>query len=136
MISRREGGWRAEERWHQPRVGAYYTNAVAVGGLVVLSSGGVGPTIFSGIRADTGAVAWQSREIVRSQMLAVGDRLLLRDETGGLALATADASGLRVLTRATMFVEGAPSPPTLVGTTVFARDRVRIFSIDLAPRAE
>jgi hypothetical protein len=65
-------------------------------------------------------------------MLAVGDRLLLRDETGGLAIATADASGARVLTRATIFAEGAPSPPTLVGTTLFARDRTRILAIDLA----
>ena len=131
-ISRREGAWRAEERWHQPRAGAYYTNAVAVGGLVVLSSGGVGPTIFSGIHSGTGDVVWQSRELVRSQILVVGDRLLLRDETGGLTLATADPSGVRVLTRATILAEGAPSPPTLVGTTLFARDRTRILAIDLA----
>jgi outer membrane protein assembly factor BamB len=135
-ISRREGGWRAEERWHQPRAGAYYTNAVSAGGLVLLSSGGVGPTIFSGIHPGTGDVAWQTRDVLRSQILAVGDRLLLRDETGGLTLATADASGLRVLTRATIFAEGAPSPPTLVGTTLYARDRARIFSIDLARRAQ
>jgi outer membrane protein assembly factor BamB len=135
-ISRRDGAWQADERWHQARAGAYYTNAVAAGGLVVLSSGGVGPTLFTGIRLDTGAIVWQSREIVRSQILAVGDRLLLRDETGGLALATADASGVRVLTRATVLAEGAPSPPTLVGTTLYARDRARIVSIDLAPRAK
>lgn len=127
-------GWRVEEAWHQPRVGVYYTNIIESAGLILGSSGGVGPTFFSALRPDSGDIAWQSRDVLRSQMLAVGDLLLLRDEQGGLAVATTGASGLRIHARTTLFAPGAPSPPTLVGTTLYARDRQRIVSIDLSPR--
>jgi outer membrane protein assembly factor BamB len=134
-VTRSGAGWRVEERWHQPRVGVYYTNIVTSAGLVLASSGGVGPTFFSALRADTGAIAWQSRDVLRSQMLAIGDELvLLRDEEGGLAAATVSTSGLRIRASAKIFAPGAPSPPTLIGTTLYARDRQRILSIDLSPR--
>lgn len=136
-VVRADGGWRVEERWHQPRVGAYYTNAIAAGGLVLTSSGGVGPTVFSALRPDTGEIVWQTRDVLRSQILSVGERLLvLRDEQGGLSLATVDASGVRVRSRATPFEPGAPSPPTLVGSTLYARDRQRIVAFDLGPGPE
>jgi hypothetical protein len=58
-----------------------------------MSSGGIGPTFFSALRAGTGDIAWQTREILRAQVMAVGDdgRLVLRDEEGGLAIATVGA---------------------------------------------
>ena len=126
--------WTVEQRWHQPRVGAYYTNAVASAGLVVLSSGGIGPTFFSALRAGTGEIAWQTREVLRAQIVAVGDggRLVLRDEEGGIAVAILDDSGIRVISRSVIFQPGAPSAPTLVGTHLYARDRQRIVAIDVS----
>jgi outer membrane protein assembly factor BamB len=133
-VTRDGSRWAVQERWHQPRAGAYYTNAVAAGGLVLLSSGGIGPTFFSALRPDTGDIAWQTRDVLRAQLVAVGDNgvLVLRDEEGGLALATVGAEGVRVRSRVEMFAGGAPSPPTLVGGTLYARDRERIVSIDLS----
>jgi outer membrane protein assembly factor BamB len=134
-VTRDGGRWAVEERWHQPRAGAYYTNAVAAGGLVLMSSGGIGPTFFSALRPGTGDIAWQTRDVLRAQIVAVGDdgRLLLRDEEGGLAVATADATGVRVRSRAVVFAPGAPSPPTVAGAHLYARDRERIVAINLSP---
>ena len=129
---RRDGtGWRAEQRWFQPRAGAYYTNAAVAGDVVLLSSGGMGPTFFSALRLESGEIAWQTRDVPRSQILVVGDDLLLRDESGGLVLATLGPSGVGVRARGAVLAPGAPSPPSLVGTTLYARDRERIVALDL-----
>jgi outer membrane protein assembly factor BamB len=132
-ISRQDGAWRAEEVWHQTRVGVYYTNAARAGDLVLASSGALGPTLFSALDPSTGAIVWQTRDILRSQMLVVGDRLLvLRDETGALSIATFDRKGVNVLATAGVLTESAPSPPSLVGTMLYARDRAKIVAVDLS----
>ena len=132
-VSRQDGAWRAEQVWHQTRVGVYYTNVVRAGDLVIASSGGLGPTIFSALDPATGAIVWQTRDVLRSHILVVGDRLLVvRDEMGGLSLATFDRDGVKVVATAALFAEGAPSPASLAGTMLYARDRAKIVAVDLS----
>ena len=124
----------ARERWHQPRLGVYYTNIALVTGMVLGSHGGLGPTFFTAIDAASGELLWQNREIKRSNFVVTGTDLVMRDEEGGLVLARPTRQGVTVLASAQILAAGAPSPPTLVGTILFVRDRQRISGFDLSAR--
>ena len=119
------------EAWHQPRAGSYYTNVMRAGGLLLLSSGGVGPTFFTGLDVRTGIIAWQSRDVKRANGVVSGGRLVLRDEDGGLVIAEATEPGVKVLRRAQTLEAGAPSPPLLEGNVVYVRGRTRAMAIAL-----
>ena len=138
----------ASEAWHQPRTGTYYTNIMRSGNRLLLSSGGVGPTFFTALEIGTGRVAWQSRDLLRANGVARGDRLLLRDEEGRLVVAKPGSDGIEVLRQAQVLDAGAPSAPLLLEDVVYVRDRRRAIAIRLdwsgggrhgaetAPRAE
>ena len=54
------------------------------------------------------------------------------DEDGVLGLATIDPKGLKVLARASVLENLAWTPPTLVGTTLYVRDRKTLAAFDLS----
>jgi hypothetical protein len=74
---------------------------------------------------------WRDRSVARSTLVAVGNRLLILDEDGTLTLATPGAEGLVVHAQAQIFEGRAWTAPTIVGTTLFARDRKEIVALDL-----
>jgi hypothetical protein len=41
---------------------------------------------------------------------------------------------VKVVATASLFAEGAPSPASLSGTTLYARDRARIVAMDLSEK--
>ena len=53
------------------------------------------------------------------------------DEDGDLALAKLAPEGVTVLSQAKMFDTMSWTVPTLVGTTLYARDREKIVALDL-----
>ncbi len=59
------------------------------------------------------------------------DKVILLDEDGNLALVSLSEAGLRVLSRAQVAKSIAWTGPTLVGTTVYLRDRVNIMAFDV-----
>jgi hypothetical protein len=67
---------------------------------------------------------------------ALQAQLIVLDEDGTLALATATPQGFDVLARTALMKRLAWTPPTLVGTRLYVRDRASIAALDLgAPRA-
>ena len=80
---------------------------------------------------DTGAVLWQDRAFARAQLLYADGKLIVLDEDGTLGLATVSPQGLKVLARAQILEHLAWTPPTLVGTTLYVRDRRTIAAYDL-----
>jgi len=95
------------------------------------SSGDFGPAFFTAIEVPTGKVLWQDRALGRSTFVAADGKLVLLDENGVLALATAAPEGLKVLSKAQVFDGRAWTVPTLVGTRLFVRDRKTIKALDL-----
>jgi hypothetical protein len=53
------------------------------------------------------------------------------DEDGNLGLVTLSPSGPKVLARAEVLARNAWTPPTLVGTRLYLRDRRTIRALDL-----
>jgi outer membrane protein assembly factor BamB len=120
------------ERWAVPRVRVHIGSIIRIGDMAYMSSGDFGPAFLSAVNTKTGAIAWQDRSFARAQLLHADGKLILLDEDGTLALATVSAAGLKVLARAQILEHLAWTPPTLVGRTLYVRDRKTIAAYDLS----
>ncbi len=132
-LARKAGATEVQELWSTNRMRLQFSNAVRLGGRIYGSSGDFGPAPFTALDLSTGAVLWRNRSLARASVIAVGERLLLLDEDGNLALASAGEAGLTIHARAKLLDNPAWTPPTLVGTTLYLRDRKVILAVDLGP---
>ena len=79
----------------------------------------------------TGRLAWQQRGFGRSSLLYADGKAILMDEDGSLVLARLSPQGPEVLSRAHLFDTTSWSAPSLVGATLYVRDREKIMALDL-----
>jgi len=129
-LTRGGGKTSTKELWLNPKHKIGLTTTQRIGDYIygsVWDSRG----FMSAINVKTGKVAWKSREIGKAQILRAGDKLLLLDEDGTLALAKATPKKLEVLAKAGVLSEKAWTVPTLVGSRLYLRDRKTIKAIDL-----
>jgi hypothetical protein len=108
---------------------------IRLGDRAFASSGDFGPAFMTAVDLKTGEVLWQDRTFARAQLLHADDKLIILDEDGRLWLAAPSPRGLNVLARAPILENLSWTPPTLVGTTLYARDRRNIVAVDLRPVA-
>ena len=73
----------------------------------------------------------QARGFARASLLHADGKTIIVDEDGDLALARLTPDGLTVLARTSLFETVAWSASTLVGTTLYVRDREKIVALDL-----
>jgi outer membrane protein assembly factor BamB len=122
------------ELWHTPRVQAHFGTIIRIGDYAYLSSG-QGPAFMTAINVKTGAIGWQQRGLARAQLIHADGKLVILDEDGTLALATATPQAFTILAQTPLLKKVAWSPPTLVGTRLFVRDRATITALDLGESA-
>ena len=125
------GATKVTERWALNRVRVHIGTIIRVGDTAYMSSGDFGPAFLSAVNTTTGAMLWQDRAFARAQLLYADQKLILLDEEGVLGLATVSPQGLKVLARAQILENRAWTPPTLVGRTLYVRDRKTIAAYDL-----
>jgi outer membrane protein assembly factor BamB len=130
-LSRANGKTSVEELWYSNRLRLHFGNAMRVGNLILGSSGDFGPAFFIAIDAETGEEIFRERTFARSQMVLAGSKLVILDEGGDLAVASVSAKGLEVHARTALMTENAWTPPTLVGTRLYVRDRKNILAVEL-----
>lgn len=129
---RREGAaTRVEERWHSRRLRVQFTTSVRMGDFIVGSSGDFGPTFLTAVDVQTGDVLWQDRGFSRANLLLADGRLIVLDEDGRLALARASRAGLEVLAASKVLESWSWTTPTLVGSTMYVRDKKTIAKLEL-----
>jgi outer membrane protein assembly factor BamB len=121
----------ATEKWFSGRMRIHIGTAIRIGSFVYGSSGDFGPAFITAIDVNTGKIAWQDRAFARAQLLYADGKLVILDEDGTLGIATVTPEGLQVLAKASVLENLAWTPPTLVGTRLFARDRKNITAFDL-----
>jgi hypothetical protein len=80
----------------------------------------------------TGDVVWKHRGFPGAQCLYADGKLILVEEGGQVAIARVSPEGLEVLAAHALLEPVAWTVPTLVGSTLFVRDRKRIMALDLA----
>lgn len=124
---------KAEELWVSREVEVHHQTSVLVDGRIYTSSGDFGPAFLTALDPADGRLLFRERGFAKANLLAVGTDLVILDEDGVLALAGAGASGLDVRARAQIFKSRSWTVPSLVGTTLYARDRKEIAAFDLLP---
>jgi len=120
------------EKWHSQRMRIHIGTIIRLGEHAYASSGDFGPAFISAIDLKNGNVAWQDRSFARAQLLYADGKVIVLDEDGTLGLATLSPQGLKVLAKASVLKHLAWTPPTLVGTTLYVRDRQTISAFDLS----
>ena len=123
------------ELWYSPRIQSHFGTVIRRGDFVYLSSGHSGPAFMTAVNVKTGQVAWQQRGFSKAQLLYADGKFVMLDEDGTLALATATPQLFSVLAQTSLLKRIAWTPPTLVGTRLYVRDRTSIVALDLgAPK--
>jgi hypothetical protein len=130
-VTRETDGPAVQELWHSRLMRLHFGNAVRLGGFVVGSSGDFGPAPLTAIDVENGQILWRNRSLARASLLRAGERLILLDEDGQLALASATRDGLELHAKFQLFAGLAWTVPTLAGSVLYARDRKEILALDL-----
>jgi outer membrane protein assembly factor BamB len=133
VIELRQAGGKttATEKWFSNRMRVHIGSVIRIGNFVYGSSGDFGPAFITAIDITSGKIAWQDRTFSRAQLLHADGKLVILDEDGNLGIATVTPDGLQVLAKAPVLENRAWTPPTLVGTRLYARDRKNIVAFDL-----
>jgi hypothetical protein len=124
----------AKELWFSNKLRVHFGNVLRIGDLYLGSSGDFGPAFLTALNARTGAVAWQDRSFGKANFIAVDAKVVLVDEDGILGLLTVTPGKVTVLAKAMVSSATAWTAPTLVGTTLYLRDRANIMALNLAAK--
>jgi hypothetical protein len=82
-----------------------------------------------------GSLEWRARGFSKATLLLAGGKLIILDEDGNLAVATATPEKLEVHARAKILERFAWTAPTLVGTRLYVRDERTLKCLDLGVAA-
>jgi outer membrane protein assembly factor BamB len=130
-LSRAGGATRVRELWQSERARVHKENAVRLGDTIYASTGHLGPAFFTAIDAKTGKILWQDRSFSHASFLHADGKFIILDEDGTLGLATPTPAGLEVHARAELLDGTSWTVPTLVGATLYVRDRRNITALQL-----
>ena len=120
-----------QEQWYQNRMRVHIGTIIRLGDYAIGSSGDFGPCPTVAIDLKSGNILWQNREFARSTFLYADRKLVIMDEDGNLGLAAPSREGLNVLTKASVLANRSWTVPTLVGTTLYVRDRKSLAAFEL-----
>jgi outer membrane protein assembly factor BamB len=131
QLTRRGTATVPEELWFTNRVRFMFLNAVRLGDFVYGTTGDFGPAFLTALNIKTGEPAWQHRGFGRASIVYADGKAIIMDEDGDLALAKLAPEGVKILAEARIFDTTSWTVPTLIGTTLYARDRQKIVALDL-----
>jgi outer membrane protein assembly factor BamB len=124
---------KATELWSSNRLRLHHGNAMRVGDAIYFSSGGKGSqAILSAVDARSGKILWQERSIQKASFVWADQKLITLAQDGALMIAYPSPQGFKITAKAVLLTEIAWTPPALVGTRVYLRDRRSLMAVDLA----
>ncbi len=129
-LSRTGNETTVSEVWLNRKIRVYHWNAVRVGDYVYTSIGDSAKR-YAAIDVKTGEATERIHGFGVSNGLYADGKLIILDESGMLVLARPTAGEVEILSRAQIGESVSWTPPTLVGTTLYVRDRESISAFDL-----
>jgi len=124
---------KATELWSNIRLRLHHGNAMRVGDAIYFSSGGKGSqAILSAVEARSGKILWQERSIEKATFVRADGKLITLDQDGALMIAYPSPQGFRIATKAPLLSSLSWTPPVLVGTRLYLRDRRTMMAVDLS----
>lgn len=131
QLSQSGGNTTVKQLWSSNRMRLHHGNAIRIGNTIYGSSGDFGPAPLTAIDVKSGNVLWQDRAFKKANLIYTGQKLLVLDEDGILALASVSPERLQVDARLELLRNNAWTAPALAGTRLFLRDRHTITALDL-----
>jgi outer membrane protein assembly factor BamB len=121
-----------EPLWKTPKARYPQNNPVEIDGCLYGSSGAVNQrSVVLAMEADTGKRLWAKRGLGLATCVFGGGKLIFLDENGTLALTTVTREGFTMHSSCRIAQRHSWTVPTLVGTTLYVRDRHHILALDL-----
>ena len=122
----------ATELWSSNRLRLHHGNAMRIGDAIYFSSGGKGSqAILSAVDARSGRIHWQERSIEKATFVWADQKLITLDQDGNLMIAHPSPQGFKIAAKAPLLTHLSWTPPVLVGTRLFIRDRKTLMAVDL-----
>ena len=122
----------ATELWSSNRLRLHHGNAMRVGEAIYFSSGGKGSQpILSAVEARSGRILWQERSIGKATFVRADGKLITLDGDGTLMIAYPSPQGFKIAAKAPVLGSLAWTPPVLVGTRLYLRNRSTLMAVDL-----
>jgi outer membrane protein assembly factor BamB len=123
---------RATELWSSNRLRLHHGNAIRVGDAIYFSSGGKGSqAILSAVEVRSGKILWQERSIEKATFVWADQKLITLDQNGSLMIAHPSPQGFQIAAKADLLTRLSWTPPVLVGTRLYIRDRRTMMAVDL-----
>ncbi len=119
-----------EELWHSKKMGIQFTNALRIAGRIYGSTGR-SSVMLAALDAGSGELLWRDRAVGRANYLRVGERVLALEADGRLLLLELDERGVEIVAETRLLDSQSWTTPTLVGGTLYVRDRERILAVEL-----
>ena len=124
---------KATQLWESNRLRLHHGNAMRIGDAIYFCSGGkFSQAILSAIDARTGKIHWQERSIQKATFVWADQKLITLDEDGNLMIAYPSIQGFKISAKAPLLTHLSWTPPVLVCTRLFIRDRKSLMAVDLA----
>jgi outer membrane protein assembly factor BamB len=130
-LNQANGRTTVQELWAHRLMRVHFGTVIRVGDHVYGASGDFGPAPFTALDLKSGNVVWRHRDLAKSSAIHADGLFIAIDEDGHLALATVTPEGLEMHARVPLLSSVAWTPPTLVGTTLYVRDRQHILALQL-----
>jgi outer membrane protein assembly factor BamB len=123
---------KATELWSSPRLRLHHGNAMRIDDTIYFSSGGKGSqAILSAVDVRTGKIFWQQRSVEKATFVWADRKLITLDQDGNLMIAHPSQEGFKISARAALLSHLSWTPPVLVGTRLYIRDRRDMMAVDL-----
>ncbi len=130
-LTKNESGYEVEEVWSTRKIQFYHVTTVRQGDYVYGSTGTMAPAFMAAVNIKTGEIAWRKRGFAKANCVGADGRLIILDEDGVLYLTTATPEDLVMHSKVELLDKVAWTVPTLVGKTLYVRDKSHIMALDL-----
>lgn len=129
-LSRGVDGTQVEEVWFSNKIKIHFWNTLRLDDHVYASIGG-NASVLAAIDINTGEIAWRERGFTQANFVHAGDSTIFLDAEGQLALVELSPKGLAIKAQAQIVERQTWTVPTLVGSTLYVRDKQSIRALDL-----
>lgn len=124
-----------EEVWASKNMAIGQGNVIRVGDHVFGSGGRSSSAFLTSANVKTGEIGIKERGFAKSMILHADGKFIVLDENGKLGIVETDGKTMKVLAEKQVLKKPAWTIPTLVGKTLYLRDKEVMIAIDLGAHA-